>query len=216
MFDLETIVQYVYHSNRLDGISLTETDTRRILGNSASFDPDAELIGEDGRTFEAEVVLGHDRALRGMSLAASAEKPISEEQLMLLHRTLMGNLLLSAGEYRECILRYKGLLIASPPEHLKERMAWLVNLINTGLERAQDPHKFSWRIHHEFITLHPFIEANGRMARLLLNLCRIRRGLDLTVISFENREAYSRAIIEFQQQKILRAREKANEAPAAE
>ena len=128
---------------------------------------------------------------------------------MLLHRTLMGNLLLSAGEYRECVLRYKGLLIASPPQYLAERMAWLVNLINTGLERAQDPHKFSWRIHHEFITLHPFIEANGRMARLLLNLVRLRRQLDLTTVPYDNREVYSRAIIEFQQQKIARAQEKA-------
>ncbi len=91
-------------------------------------------------------------------------------------------------------------------------MAWLVNLINTGLERAQDPHKFSWRIHHEFITLHPFIEANGRLARLLLNLVRLRRGLDLTVVPFVDREAYSRAILEFQQQKILRAQERANSA----
>lgn len=210
MFDAEILVQYVYNSNRLDGITITETDCRRILTNSSSFDPEAGLIGEDGRSFEAEVVLGHDRALRGMALAAQTGKPVTEEQIMLLHRTLMGNLLLSAGEYRECSLRYKGLLIASPPQHLAERMAWLVGLINNGLERAQDPHKFSWRVHHEFITLHPFIEANGRLARLLLNLVRLRLGLDLTVITFAHREAYSRAIIEFQQQKIERARAKAS------
>ena len=210
MFDADTIIGYVYNSNRLDGITVTETDTRRILTNSASFDPEQELIGEDGRSFEAEVVLGHERALRGMAaLGMSPDKAVSEEQILLLHRTLMGNLLLSAGEYRECVLRYKGLLIASPPQYLAERMAWLVNLINTGLERAQDPHKFSWRIHHEFITLHPFIEANGRMARLLLNLVRLRRQLDLTTVPYANREVYSRAIIEFQQQKIARAQEKA-------
>jgi Fic family protein len=211
MFDADTIISYIYNSNRLDGIAVSETDTRRILTNSSSFDPEEELVGEDGRTFEAEVVLGHDRALRGMGLASQSDKPLSEDQLMLLHRTLMGNLLLSAGEYRECTLRYKGLLIASPPQHLAERMEWLINLTNTGIERAQDPHKFSWRVHHEFITLHPYIEANGRMARLLLNLVRLRRGLDLTVVTFENRETYSRAILEFQQQKIQRSREKTGE-----
>jgi cell filamentation protein, protein adenylyltransferase len=210
MFEPELIASYVYNSNRLDGITISEAETNRILAEDV--DPEAEVAGDDGRTFEAEVVLGHDRALRGMGLTAQTPGPFTREQLLLLHKTLMGNLLLSAGEYRECTLRYKGLLIASPPEHLEERMAWLVNLINTGLERAQDPHKFSWRIHHEFITLHPFIEANGRLARLLLNLVRLRRGLDLTVVPFADREAYSRAILEFQQQKILRARERANSA----
>lgn len=208
MFEPELIAAYVYNSNRLDGITIGEAETVRILAGGV--DPETEVQGEDGRSFEAEVVIGHADALRGMALMAQGDTPVSEAQLLLLHKTLMKNLLLSAGEYRECTLRYKGLLIASPPQHLGERMAWLVNLVNTGLELAQDPHKFSWRIHHEFITLHPFIEANGRVARLLLNLIRLRKGLDLTIVPFANREAYSRAILEFQQQKIIRAREKAN------
>lgn len=206
MFDSETIVRYVYHSNRLDGITVSEMQTRGVLDKSLAHDT---LIGEDGREFEAEVVLGHERALRGMLLMAQDPKPLTSESVCVLHKALMGELLLSAGEFRECTLRYKGLLIASPPQHLDERMQWLVGLTNTGLEKAQDVHKFSWRVHHEFITLHPFIEANGRMARLLLNLIRLRRGLDLSLVLVENRDQYSKAIIEFQQQKIRRAQEKA-------
>ncbi len=207
MFDQETIVKYVYNSNRLDGVSVTEMQTRGVLDGSLEHDM---LQGDDGREFESEVVKGHDRALRGMVLLAQdPSKPINKDAVCMLHKALMGELLLSAGEYRECILKYKGLLIASPPDHLEERMQWLVNLTNTGLEKAQDVHKFSWRVHHEFITLHPFIEGNGRLARLLLNLVRMRRGLDLSIVPYENREQYSKAIIEFQQQKIRRAQEKA-------
>ena len=208
MFDPDLAIKYVYNSNRLDGVSLSEEQTRDIL--QGGIDKDTMYTADDGREFEAEVVIGHDRALRGLGMLAKSDNPVTEESLMAIHKAMMGELLLSAGEYRECILRYKGLLIASPPEHLPERMSWLIGLINSGIEKAQDPHRFSWRAHHEFITLHPYIEANGRMARLLLNLIRLRRGLDLTVVPFENREAYSRAIIEFQQQKIKRAQEKAS------
>lgn len=204
VFDDDTIARYVYHSNRLDGVTLDEAATRKILSGKV----DAPVQGDDGREFEPEVVLGHKRALLGMQLVAEEQKPVSQEDLKTLHRALMGELLLSAGEYRECNLRYKGLLIASPPEHLGERMTWLLNLVNSGLEKAQDAHKFSWRIHHEFITLHPFIEGNGRMARLLMNLIRIRRKLPITIVTYEDREKYSKAIIEFQQQKIARAHEK--------
>lgn len=204
MFDDDTIARYVYHSNRLDGVSIDEASTRKILAGEI----DAPVLGEDGREFEPEVVLGHKRALLGMQLLSEEDKPASEDDFKTLHRALMGELLLSAGEYRECNLRYKGLLIASPPDKLGERMAWLVNLINSGLEKAQDAHKFSWRIHHEFITLHPFIEGNGRMARLIMNLVRLRRKLPITIVTYEDREKYSKAIIEFQQQKIARAKEK--------
>ncbi len=212
MFDLETTISYVFHSNRLDGVTLSEAQTREVLAAGPNQDGSRMLPGEGGREFEAEVVLGHARALRGAAEIASSGRPIGEEAIRTLHKLLMGEILLSAGEYRECSLRYKGLLIASPPEHLPERMTWLASLIQTGLDRAQDPHKLSWRVHHEFITLHPFIEGNGRMARLLLNTVRLRKGLDLTIVPVENREQYSRAIIEFQQQKVRRAQEKA--APA--
>ena len=46
------------------------------------------------------------------------------------------------------------------------------------------------------------------MARLLMNLVRLRKGLDLTIVPFENRDKYSRAIIEFQQQKLRRDHER--------
>jgi Fic family protein len=206
MYDSETIANYVYNSNRLDGISLTLDQTREILAKTLVGD---SIPGDDGREFEAEVVLGHEKAFRGTVAMAQDPTPLTEESVAAIHKAMMGELLLSAGEYRECTLKYKGLLIASPPQHLQERVAWLVGLMNTGLEKAQDVHKFSWRVHHEFITLHPFIEANGRVARLLLNLIRLRRGLDLTIVPYENREQYSKAIIEFQQQKIRRAQEKA-------
>ncbi|MBX3468930.1 MAG: Fic family protein [Planctomycetes bacterium] len=204
--DPEITARYVYHSNRLDGLALSEEQTRRALAGGCA--PTDVLTGEDGKEYEAEVALGHARALKGMVLMARSDAPLSHDSIRALHQALMGELLLSAGEYRECTLRYKGLLIASPPDRLQERMEWFVGLVNSGLKKSTDPHKLSWRIHHEFITLHPFIEGNGRMARLLLNMVRLRRGLDLTIVPFENRDKYSRAIIEFQQQKIQRDRDR--------
>lgn len=204
--DAVTTARYVYNSNRLDGLALSEEQTQRAL--QGAYAPGDLLTGEDGKEYEAEVVLGHERALKGMLLMAGNDAPVTHDSIRTLHRALMGELLLSAGEYRECTLRYKGLLIASPPERLQERMEWFVGLVNSGLKKSTDPHKLSWRVHHEFITLHPFIEANGRMARLLLNMVRLRRGLELTIVPFENRDKYSRAIIEFQQQKIQRDRDR--------
>ncbi len=75
--------------------------------------------------------------------------------------------------------------------------------------------QLTWRIHHEFITIHPFIEANGRMARLLMNLIRLRAGMDLAIVRFEDREKYSKAILEFQQHKLARAQKAQAQAPSS-
>lgn len=206
MLDPETTARYVHHSNRLDGLGLSEAQTREILAGRV--DPKANLTGEDGKEYEAEVVLGHRRALETMAAQAASGAPVTAESIKELHKALMGELLLSAGEFRECTLRYKGMLIASPPEGLADRVGWVADLLNSGVSTSTDPHKLGWRIHHEFITIHPFIEANGRMARLLMNLVRLRRGLELSIVPFESRDKYSKAIIEFQQQKIARDREK--------
>lgn len=202
MLDANTIVRYIHHSNRLDGIGLSEKQTRDVLARTV--EATATLTGEDGKEYEAEVVLGHERALKAMLVLVEQGAPLTTEQIKSLHKALMGELLLSAGEYRECALRYKGLLIQSPAEGLGERVQAYVDTFNAGMSKTTDPHKLSWRVHHEFITLHPFIEGNGRMARLLLNLVRLRKKLEVTIVPFEQRDKYSKAIIEFQQQKLAR------------
>lgn len=209
MFPADVVARYVYNSNRLDGVSLSEEQTLGILnGSITKTDETTELEGTDGKEWDIEAVLSHKRALEKVGELAAANVPFSEELILDLHKVLMGEILLAAGEYRECTLKYKGLLIASPPESLKPRMGSLIELANRGLEKTDKKDQLAWRVHHEFITIHPFIEANGRMARLLMNLIRLRAGLDLAIVRFEDREKYSKAILEFQQHKIQRAQAK--------
>ncbi|MBI3725989.1 Fic family protein, partial [bacterium] len=186
---------------------------REILerGQDSTDDSDGgeDVVAPDGKEWNREVVVSHQRALDRVAEVAAAGAPFSQEIVLELHKILMGELILSAGEYRECTLKYKGLLIASPPETLKERMEALVSLVNSGMQRAEaKKDQLAWRVHHEFITIHPFIEGNGRMSRLLLNLVRLRAGLEVAIVRFEDREKYSKAIVEFQQQKIAKAKQK--------
>ena len=44
--------------------------------------------------------------------------------------------------------------------------------------------------HTWFVTVHPFIDGNGRVARLLLNLMLIRHGYPIAVITNEDRLRY--------------------------
>nr|WP_240611861.1 Fic family protein [Acidiferrobacter sp. SPIII_3] len=53
--------------------------------------------------------------------------------------------------------------------------------------------------HLDFVTIHPFFDGNGRMARLLANLPVLRAGLPPIVIPAENRREYKQAISDYQQ-----------------
>ncbi len=216
MFSTDVAVRYIYNSNKLDGITLDEKQTREILeggrdSTQEEGDSGDDVVAPDGKEWDREVVLSHQRSLEHLAQVASTDAPFSQELVLELHKILMGELILSAGEYRECSLKYKGLLIASPPETIKERMEALVTLTNSGFQRAEaKKDQLAWRVHHEFITIHPFIEGNGRMSRLLLNFVRLRAGLEVAIVRYEDREKYSKAIVEFQQQKIAKAKQKAS------
>jgi len=211
MQSTDLAARYVFGSNALDGITLSFQQTQEILGQAGSIDPETELKGADGKTFEAAIVLGHSKALKLLHERVLAGGFAAEELIKSLHSAMMEDLLLSAGEYREVALRVKGLLIPSPPHSLEERMVALLNLVNVGLEKASDKNQLAWRVHHEFYTIHPFIEGNGRIARLLLNYVRLRAGLGLSLLGPAQREQYGRAIIEFQKQKIAKAKRKAGQ-----
>ena len=61
------------------------------------------------------------------------------------------------------------------PEEVKPEMERLGVWMQEERERYH-PVEFAALLHLRFVTIHPFIDGNGRTARLLLNLALIQRG----------------------------------------
>ena len=56
------------------------------------------------------------------------------------------------------------------------------------------PVKFAADAHYDFAKIHPFVDGNGRTARLLMNLLLLQNGYPLTIIPAEQRTAYITAM----------------------
>lgn len=56
------------------------------------------------------------------------------------------------------------------------------------------PVELAAKFHHKFTYIHPFIDGNGRTARLLTNLILMRNGYPISVIKMENREEYMKSL----------------------
>ena len=60
---------------------------------------------------------------------------------------------------------------------MKEYIDWF----NTH-EKTTDPVKFAALSHQKFVFIHPFIDGNGRVARLIMNLALLRAGYQICII----------------------------------
>lgn len=121
---------------------------------------------------------------------------LSEKELLAWHNKLMGwYLTAQVGVYRSDLVRV-GRWVAPLPGFLPRLMAKCLEKANNATS-VED----CWNVHHFFETVHPFVDGNGRMGRLLLNWCLIRNKLPFHVIKEKDRMSYYESINEWKSAK---------------
>ena len=179
-----------WSSNALEGNSLTEMETKILLEDGLT------VGGKPLRdTFEA---LGHSKAYDYM-FSLLGVRVISLDNIKTLHRLFYSSIdEANAGVWRNVEIIVTGTDYVFPsPEELDEQMrdfaAWI------ACERdTMHPVQFAAMLHLKFVTIHPFIDGNGRVARLLLNTALIQDGYLLAVIPPILRLEYLNAIRRYQ------------------
>lgn len=163
-----------YSSNALEGNSLTETETKIVI--------------EDGMTIGGKPVkdhmeaLGHSEAY-DMLFRLAKHKVITEANIKELHRLFYYRIdQEQAGKYRKQKVIITGTDFIPPaPEKIPDLMKSFIEGI-PGIRGKNHPVEFAAIIHKELVTIHPFIDGNGRAARLLMNLALLEAGYPIAVI----------------------------------
>ena len=191
-------IKSIYHSNAIEGNLLAVGETRQVV--------------ELGLTITGKPLKDQAEA-RNLSqaldfleeLAGNPDTPITESDIRQLHGFVLSGLSDEAGAYRSVPVAISGSDYPPPgPESVRVEMAdfgqWLSSVSTpggdafagvSGLVDAAAAH--TW-----FVTIHPFIDGNGRVARLLMNLLLMRHGYPIAIISKEDRLRYYDAL-EFSQ-----------------
>lgn len=175
-----------YSSNALEGNSLTETETKVVL--------------EDGITIGGKPLKDHFEAI-GHSQAYDRlyglvkKKKISENDVLGLHRLFYYRIDdENAGTYRKV-----GVIITGteyiPPEPSKVPVLMKSFIAEIPQLRTKyHPVEVAALLHKEIAAIHPFVDGNGRTARLLMNLALLQSGYGITVIPPVLRNDYIGAI----------------------
>lgn len=175
-----------YSSNALEGNSLTESETKVVI--------------EDGLTIEGKPLrdmyeaVGHAHAYDYIH-TLSINKPLEEADILELHRLFYEKIdSEKAGHYRTMPVFISGSKYAvSPPARIESDMKKFVKWFNDNEHKLPTP-EFAALTHQKFVFIHPFIDGNGRVARLILNLALIRGEYTIALIPAILRHEYVQSL----------------------
>lgn len=181
-------IALTYHSNALEGSTLTLRDTQAVIeGRSPSSPKDLREIYEARNHHDALLMMGE--------WVDAGEGAVSEQRVLAIHARLMRDILpRSAGSYRTGRVLIKGTSYIPPgAHHFAELMPQLCALAN-----RHDVHPIlrAAEIHYNLAAVHPFDDGNGRTARLLMNFVLQAHGYPITIIQREQRSDYLQALDE--------------------
>jgi Fic family protein len=185
-FKERLLVEWTYHSNAIEGNTLTLSETKVVL----------EGITVGGRTLREHFeVINHAEAINLVEELISKKTPINEFVIIQIHQLVLKNIRdRDAGSYRSINVFLQGSSHVPPMSSLvlglmRDLIEWL-----EGDAKSLHPIVKAAIFHHRFVHIHPFVDGNGRTARLLMNLSLMQEGYPPAIIRQEDRVKYYEAL----------------------
>ena len=182
-----TRIALTYTSNAIEGNTLSHQETAQVVEKNIT-------IG--GKTVVEHIeAINHAKAIDLIIQTAKEKTRIDLviEDILAVHKVILAGINdANAGVLRRCSVRIMGSSVPRPnhvkvPELVQEFMHWLTTASGHIAKIAADAHL-------KFVFIHPFVDGNGRTARLLMNLLLLQDGYPLTIIEKEKRMSYINAI----------------------
>ena len=178
-------IEYTYESNKIEGNTLTLQETALVIEKGLT-------IGGKSLNEHLEAI-NHDYAIEFIKELATKKSNITERDVLQIHRLILQGINNnSAGTYRKEQVLISGAKHV-PPQHylIQEEMDHLFIWYNEHKEKLH-PVILSAEMHERLVTIHPFVDGNGRTSRLLMNLILLQNGFPIAILKgdTENRLKY--------------------------
>lgn len=180
-------VELTYTSNAIEGNTLTRKETA--------------LVVEEGLTVSGKTLKEHLEAINHadamdfiQELVGKKRGDIQERDVLEIHALILKKIDdENAGRYRNVVVRIKGADVILPnplkvPELMDEFFVWLRG------KNTDHPAVIAADAHLKLVSIHPFVDGNGRTARLLLNLLLMQTGYPPALVRKEDRDVYINSI----------------------
>lgn len=180
------VVEWTYNSNAIEGNTLTMSETKVVL--------EGITIGGKSMVEHLETI-NHREAILFVEDLVLDKKLFSEWNIKSIHALILKEIdNENAGKYRMENVLISGASHIPPKQYeVNDLMQKLIKEYNN---EWIDYHPIirSVLLHGEFVKIHPFIDGNGRTARLLLNFELMKNGYTPIIIKNNNRVKYYDAL----------------------
>lgn len=192
-------VELTYSSNAIEGNTLTRSETAIVL--------------EKGLTVRGKPLKDHLEATNHRDalhfvrdLAAPESRGVTEADIRDIHRLILRAIDdTNAGRYRQIQVMITGSDVELPapsdvPGHMQELARWLDY---TAEASVLHPVARAAEAHYRLVRIHPFVDGNGRTARLLMNLMLMKAGYPPAVVDPRERPEYIDALVGVQDHGLI-------------
>ncbi len=183
-FENAFFTELTYNSNAIEGSSLSLEDTNLIVNEG--------LVPEGKTLREIHEARNHMQAIKFLK---NYKKDINDRFIIELHAIVLKDISERfAGRYRETKVRIFGSDVSFPdaekvPQLMKNLVYWY------GLNKKKmHPFELAIVFSMKFVSIHPFVDGNGRISRLLMNYLLQRNKYSWINIYNKQRIDYLRAV----------------------
>lgn len=182
-------LEYTFESNRIEGNTLTLKETDLIVNEGLT------ISGKSMR--EHLEAINHAHAIEFVKELVVKKIVMNERLLLQIHNLILRGIdNENAGRYRNVQVMIKGSKHTPPqaflvPKQMEDYFAWYQKN-----KKRLHPVILAAEMHEKLVTIHPFIDGNGRTARLLMNLILLQHGFVIANIKGDSmsRMAYYEAL----------------------
>ena len=175
-FQTDAIIRTVYHGTHIEGNDLTMIQTKKVLEGEAVY----------GRPRDIQEVINYRNVVNLLEQLKNSPK-YEVSQLNLIHKTTVDKIVdpSKIGHLRasQVVIKEEGTgkVIFSPPSFvevpylLEDFFDWL------NSKEAKEVHSVirAAIVHYVLVSIHPFVEGNGRAVRAFTTLVMLKEGYDI-------------------------------------
>lgn len=168
-------IEYTYESNKIEGNTLTLQETALVIEKGLT-------IGGKSLNEHLEAI-NHQHAIEYIKELAQEKQTIIERDLLQIHQLILQGIENQhAGKYRNVQVLISGAKHIPPqpfivPKQMEDLFIWY----NDNKDHLH-PIELSAEMHERLVTIHPFIDGNGRTSRLLMNLILLQNGFPIAIL----------------------------------
>jgi Fic family protein/DNA-binding XRE family transcriptional regulator len=182
-------LEYTFESNRIEGNTMTLRETDLVINEGLT------ISGKSMR--EHLEVINHQEAIGYIKHLMEKNTSLNEREVLSIHNLILRGINPEdAGRYRRVQVMIKGSSFMPPQPFLVTKEMEDFFIWYETHKNSLHPIVLAAELHERLVTIHPFIDGNGRTSRLVMNLILLQNGYVIANIKgdYDSRMQYYNAL----------------------